>query len=407
MRTEKPGLLSTIAVLSIFFMNMGTSAVTPAIKSIADAFPHIPYVVILYVNTLPSLIGMGGTLVAGIILGRRMKYKTAALIGTGTFCLLGVLPAFINMNFFLILIIRLFFGFGLGLVSPVGNAAIVKSYEGNRRAGLLGMSAVFINIGGILLQILGGTLASIKWYYCFFAYFLGLVPFLLILFFMREPEKAGLAEHSKTHEITAAAPQAAKAKKKERIHPGIYITCAFFGICLMLNNPVMVNMSSLVERRAIGGASATGIILAAYTFGGLIGGIIFGVLYNRARRYVAALGVLCMAGGIAGVFISGGFAAMLLSTGLFGVGFSITMPVVMQLVGLLVTPATTAMGSSMVMIFMHLGGFISVYWVSLLQALFGDAVLPPIIAAFVLYLAAGLLLLLKNPFSMFSPKTSA
>lgn len=221
--------LVTIAVMSVFFIAMGIGTITPAIQSIAEAFPEIGFSTILLVSTLPSLFIIPSTYIAGMVVGTKVGYRPLLIAGVLLFSLAGAAPYILTSSFAIILVTRALFGIGLGVIMPLGNALILSLYEGQERANMLGLSGVVMNLGGIALQLLGGILAAIKWNYAFLAHLLGIISLIMVLFMLPEPEK-----------------KAEQVDEKIVIPGSVYLVSILFGIAMMVNYPLLVNMSTII-----------------------------------------------------------------------------------------------------------------------------------------------------------------
>ena len=119
----------TFAVMSVFFVAMGIGTITPAIQSIADAFPDVAFSTLLLVSTLPSLLIIPATLFSGAMAGTKIGYRPLLLVALILFLAGGVAPAFLN-NFTTILLSRAVFGIGIGMLSRIGNALVMGLFEG-------------------------------------------------------------------------------------------------------------------------------------------------------------------------------------------------------------------------------------------------------------------------------------
>lgn len=360
--------LVTIAVMSIYFIAMGIGTITPAIQNIAEAFPQIDFTTILLVSTLPSLFIIPSTVLAGMLAGNKMRYRTLLIIGILLFVIAGTAPAFMN-DFTAILISRAVFGIGLGIISPLGNALILKLFDGQERANMLGLSTIVMNIGGIVLQMLGAILCSINWHYAFLAHLLGIISLVIVLFMLPEPER----------EVQAAG-------EKIKMPTVIYIISLLFGIATMLNYPMLVNMSTIIITGNLGNAASAGVVLSMFTVGGMVAGAIFGKLYQYTNRFAISVGLLIVSIGAGFVYYANSLVLLTVGATLVGIGFSIVMPAVMMIIGMVVPPAGFAAASGILMAFMNLGGFVSPYYIDLLAKISGqDPVRFPIFFEMVVY----------------------
>jgi MFS family permease len=372
----KSNTATVVAVMSVFFIAMGIGTITPALQNIAEAFPDLPFSTILLASTLPSLFLIPATAWSGLVAGNRIGYRPLLLIGTLLFAVAGAAP-FVMNDFTVILVARALFGIGLGIISPLGTALILGLFEGQQRANMLGLSGVIMNLGGIVLQMLGAILCTISWKHAFLPHLLALITFFMVLFMLPEPEK-------KKEETAAGA--AAKVKM-----PGaVYLIAALFGTATMLNYPMLVNMSTIIITGNLGDAASAGIVLSMFTVGGMIGGAIFGKLHQYLKLHAITLSLLVISAGMGCVYYADSLVMLTVGSTLVGLGFSVLMPAVMMIIGSIVPPAAFASASGTLMAFMNLGGFISTYYIALLLRI-NSYIRFPIFIAMVAYFISALI----------------
>ena len=270
---NKVGLKETIAILSLYFVSMGFTVVTPAMAKLAAAFPDNNFSLI---STLPTLFVVFATLWAGTVAGKKVKYRTLALTGCIIFTVSGTLPAIVGGSFAFILVTRALVGIGLGLMAPLGNALIIGLYEGQKQAAYLGYGTLLMNGGGIILQMLGGALADIGWKTTFFGHLLGVIS-IVCLIFLPEPEKAPVQQE------TGGKPAA-----KDKISPFVYAIAILFLLFNVLNYPVMLNMSLMFEMKGAGGATMAATALSLYTVAGCVAGFLFGTIFKIMKRFLSS-----------------------------------------------------------------------------------------------------------------------
>jgi len=363
----------TIAVMSVFFLAMGVGTITPAIQSIAEAFPELSFSTVLLVSTLPSLFIIPSTYIAGMVVGNKIGYRPLLIFGILLFSLAGAAPYILTTSFTMILIARALFGIGLGVISPLGNALILSLYEGQERANMLGLSGVVMNLGGIALQLLGGVLAAIRWNYAFLAHLLGIISLFMVLFMLPEPEKREV-----------------KIAEKIVIPSSVYLDSVLFGIAMMDTYTLLVNMSTIIITDKLGDAASAGVVLSMFTVGGMLAGAIFGKVYQMATRFTISVGLLLLALGSGIVHYATNLMILTIGTTIVGIGFGLVMPAVMMILGMIVAPNAFAAASGILMAFMNLGGFMSTYYIAMLSNI-NSAVRFPIFVAMCLYGISGLL----------------
>ncbi len=179
--------LIQVSILSISLLTvMASAAISPALAKIAQAFPGTEPTSIKLVLTLPSLLIIPFSLLAGW-LASRMRKKLILLIGLVIYFLGGVGGGFAN-SITQLLIIRGIFGIGVGLIIPLSISLIADFYEKDQRAKMMGLSGSVSHFGGVVFLLVSGWLACLSWRYAFGVYGLSLIIILMILFWLPEKE---------------------------------------------------------------------------------------------------------------------------------------------------------------------------------------------------------------------------
>ena len=94
---DKPTKTRTIiGIIVLIFANTaagGAEWCSSALADIANVFPDVPYSIITFVNNIPNLCAVVFTIVAGVLVNRKITLRNMLLIGIGFHCVGGVLPA--------------------------------------------------------------------------------------------------------------------------------------------------------------------------------------------------------------------------------------------------------------------------------------------------------------------------
>ena len=236
---RKVGTLGVMALLSLPLVSMGFSVVTPAMATLAEHFAGKD---VSWISTLPTLFVVIGTMLAGSIMGKKVKYRTLAIVGSLLYFIGGCAPATFD-NYAVTLVCRGVLGFGLGLMSPLGNALIIGLYKGQKQAAMLGYGTLCMNAGGIFLQMLGGALAGISWQITFWGHAFSLIA-LVLAFFLPEPNVQ--------EPVKEAGPE-----KKEKMGTVVWVISAMLLLFNIINYPIMMNVSVLFVMRDAGGPSSS------------------------------------------------------------------------------------------------------------------------------------------------------
>jgi MFS family permease len=179
--------LIKISILSISLLTvMASAAISPALAKIAQAFPGTDPTLIKLVLTLPSLLIIPFSLLAGW-LATRMKRKHILVVGLIIYFIGGV-GGGLAQNITQLLVIRGLFGIGVGLIIPLSISLIADFYEKEERAKMMGLSGSVSHFGGVIFLLLSGWLACISWRYAFAVYGLSALIMLTVLFWLPESE---------------------------------------------------------------------------------------------------------------------------------------------------------------------------------------------------------------------------
>ncbi|AFQ43346.1 MFS transporter [Desulfosporosinus meridiei] len=347
--SEKRQSLVLLAIFSFGFLAMGIGTITPAIATIGGAFPAISFSTLLLVSTIPALVSIPVSILGGSVAGKSVKYRTLALFATLVFSIAGAIPYYLQ-DFNQILLARGLFGLGLGLIMPLNSALIFNLVPEDKQASVMGINSVVMNIGGIVLQLLGGVLASIGWNYSFLAHALGIITFIIVLVFLPEPQK---------QEIPAGTDGVAKEKLKM---PGsVFGWSLLFGIVTILDYPSLTNMSSvLLTIKA--NAAVAGVVLMFMTVGGMAAGAIFGNVYQKFGRQTLSIGLVFFIVSQVIFSFSQSVTLFIIGEACLGVGLTLSMSSIYMLAGASVHPSQTPMAMSIIVSGMNLGGFLSGYF---------------------------------------------
>lgn len=367
------GLAGVFAMLSMTLMGLGSNAVTPVMATLAAHFEGRN---VSFIQTVATLSMVAGSLLAGAVMGKKIRTKTLAVWGSFLCLIFGILPVGIE-NFEMILVVRAVFGFALGLISPLGNALIMMHFKGKKQESLLGIGTFSMNIGGIAFQMLSGVLADISWQLSFFGHIFFVIAFVMSFFLPKE-------ELQKIQ-------QGEQAKEKLNVR-----SVALIGVLILIfqtvNLSVMMSASTLFEVRNVGGAAVAATALTAFSVTGMFAGLIFGPIFQKCRRSMFLLAFGFVAAGAYVIFA--GKTALVMGAGyaLIGIGFNWQFITFTAWVGMRTPESTIGTGTSVLLAMMNLGGFLSSFWMILLgndlmKILMADMILSMILAA-VLFVAS-------------------
>lgn len=283
--------------------------VSPIVQTLANAYPDVPLSTIRSITTIPSLMSFTCSLFIASMLGKKIPYKAAMIVGTTLCAVGGILPAFWNESFTQIIIARVLYGIGFS-VFGARNAIITKIFGSKNSAAWMGYGAFMVSAVSIVGQLVSGFVGDIDWRYSFYLHGICFVSLLIIITLFEEPERA-----------QAAGAAEKKAGSREFINPRVFLFFAFTLLSALCCFPFLSSISTFVAERGFGTATQASWASSAYTLGGALLSIPFGYLYKKLGRWginfsfllviVGYIIALCSANifmvVLAGVFCGGGF----------------------------------------------------------------------------------------------------
>ena len=275
-----------IAILSLYFVVCSTMTVSPALQTLYNAFPDFDRTTVMYIYTLPSLVGIPVTILIGLIAGTKVRFRTILLSATALMVVMGIAPFFID-NLYAILVCRFFFGIGQASCLGVEVSLMYMFFSGKELGRYMGFTQVAGSLGNIVFMQVGGILATMGWHMVFLAYLIVTVAFVLVLLFMKEPEMS--APEKKADADKAAAPA-----KKDRIPLSSWVCIFLVFFFTLVFQGMTVSLSSLVSELGIGDAATTGTLSSISMIFGMVVSAFFGPIFGVTKRLGGR--VLCLFG---------------------------------------------------------------------------------------------------------------
>ena len=241
------------------------TAIAPALPIIQQAFIGHPHVELMtrLVLSMPALFTVISAPLAGAASDRfgRKKLLVAALI---LFAISGVSGYFAPSLEFL-LIGRALLGVSVGITMTTSTALIADYYEGQDRAGMLGLQFAVMTAGAVVCLGLGGFLADIGWREPFLIYLFAAAILPVVVLVLYEPKREPVAKQT-------------GSKVSARGLIGIILPFTLIGSMVIYSVPVQIPFY-LNSEFHIGGF-ASGLVIAA----GTVFSTITASFYGRFRR---------------------------------------------------------------------------------------------------------------------------
>lgn len=362
---EKLGKIM-VPVMAIFALGASQGGINAGMATMSMAFPeagpNIAYVVsIVALGMIPSGI------ISGAVTGKYIKYRTSIIAAIVLYVISGCWPFIMQgTSFEALLISRFVFGFAVGWSYPLGQALVFKSVANeHKRASWLGIGMCMFNLGSMIMEFAGGYLAVISWQACFLVYLIGIIPLVIVIFTLKEPE----TDAQQAEDLAKATGQVVKAK----IPPITF--CYMFMLTLVTGfaMPTILYCSFVIADPVV-----SGWILSIMTLVGALSGLTLGPVYKKLGKWILpvaiiVLGVLYVVA--AGVSQPGEFNMAIYAVAFLAGhwGFAIVIPGTGDMVTNLtpIAAATRAMGFNTA--FHQLGCFIGTPIAAIVLSIVGGA----------------------------------
>lgn len=350
METSKYSKMLIPSILSVSLLTiMAPTAVSPALAAIKDAFPGITATQAKMVLTIPTLVMMPMGLFSAR-LSARFDKKRLLLVGMTLFLIFGVAGGFVN-DFRLLLLMRVLFGIGLGIMTPLSTSLIFDfAPEPNRRSKLLGIQGSSNQLGGLVFMSLSGVLASISWRLSFLCYAFVIVSIILTCLFMPSIPPIKTATTS---------------NKRGIIDKKIFVL-AFFAMmifaCYFLIN---TDLAMFMNAKGLGNAKLCGYALAIMRIPAILAGILLAWIMKNLKDWTMPFATVIMAVGYLIIAYSSSFGILMVGCLIVGLGGGFALPPISLFLPRVVTPRQRTLGVAIIMSVAQLGQFISPLYIDL------------------------------------------
>ena len=334
-----PSILS-VSVLTI----MAPTAVSPALAAIRDAFPQITATQAKLVLTLPTLVMMPMGLLSARLTAKIDK-KKLLLTGMTLFLVFGVAGGFVN-DFRLLLLMRLLFGVGLGIMTPLSTSLIFDfAPNPERRSKLLGIQGSFNQLGGLLFMSLSGVLASISWRYSFLCYAFVVISLILTFLFMPS--------------IPPMAPRKKETVGRQKMNKKIFILAFFAMMIFACYFVINTDLALFMDAEGIGDAKECGYALSLMRIPAILAGILLAWIMRNLKDWTMPFATLIMAAGYLVIAYAESYGVLMAGCLVVGLGGGFALPPISLFLPRIVTPRQRTLGVAIIMSVAQLGQFIS------------------------------------------------
>lgn len=378
---EKKSLYYKLAILSISLVLVTGSSISAALPSMQASLGEISTAGINLIATIPQ---------AGVLLFLllsnwfvdRMGMKNTILLGLIIMGFAGIVPIFTN-NYGLILFSRFFFGAGIGLYNSLAITIINLSFNGEEQSKLLGFRGSMESIGASIASILVGFLLPFGWQTTFLIYALA---FPIALYFYKIVPQITIPQNNKTQTSFSTDYK-------------IYLLAFIFLILVMVQIMIMLQIPPLVLERHITTASGASNLVALNTFSGMIGGALFGWLYQKLDKIAFPSFLLGDALGLLLMVNAHSLIIIIIATSIIGLFGTLMCVSIFNLMADITTPAEQDSANTILLIGANVGSFTTPFWIQGAQQLLGaNAYSPILFCAYLLIAISFIFILIRKAF---------
>ncbi|MCC6122224.1 MFS transporter [Weissella cibaria] len=356
---DKHGWLFKASLLSIATLTNAAAAVQVTVPMIMKDLPNQSQASIELLMSVTSF-GILLFILLSNFLTRLIGNKKTVVLGVAIAVIAGVIPMFTE-NYAVLLASRFMFGAGVGLFNSLAISLISIYYEGKERDRLIGFENAAAAAATTIFTWLVGYLMSFGWHMTFGVYALGVIP--LIMF--------GLFVSDKTPTVTGASTSTVSTQK-----PKLNATMIGYGIFMFIlfvtYFGMTVKIAPLFEQAGYGTAAEASLISGISAATGFVAGVIFGSIKQILGRYMIGLGTLAGAVMVLVLSMSQNLILSGVAIAVYGLAFGMAVPAIYSAVAAKTDEASQNLGSTILLVAVNMGVFLSPYVFQLIASAFGD-----------------------------------
>lgn len=328
-----------VAIFAASLMCQAVNAISLVLQGVVNSYPDTTITTAQLIISVANLVGLASMLVVGKAV-RFVTKKTVLIVMMLCLAAGSVLGFFATPNLTMVFVACGVVGFAAGGLIPLTSALIGEHFEGKARATVMGAQSIFVNGGGMLMQLAGGFFAALYWKNLFLVYLPSLVIALVVLLLL---PKGGLEKSE-------------EASGKAKLFTPFLAIMMFQGFFVGLGMMVfMSNITFYVFELGLGDESQAGIVTMAFSGGAVLFGVAIAFMMKLFKRYIFAVGLTLTAVALWLFALSGSFAVFVGAGVLAGAGFTLHNTSYYSLAPANADPAAMTMTISLYTIAMQVG----------------------------------------------------
>ncbi|GAJ26514.1 hypothetical protein JCM15457_1444 [Liquorilactobacillus sucicola DSM 21376 = JCM 15457] len=370
------------AILSISLVLVTGSSISAALPEMSKSLDNASAASVNLIATIPQAGVLLFLLLSGLVV-RRCGIKNTILIGLITMAVSGLVPV-ITDNYWIILLSRFIFGAGIGLYNALAITIINLSFDGKEQSKLLGFRGSMESIGASIASLLVGILLTLGWHSAFLIYALALP--IAFFFYKNVPDIRVPQERKSNSSIT-------------KVNGKVLVLAFTFLILVMTQIMIILQIPRFMIERHISSASIASTIVALNTFAGMLGGLVFGFIYNKLGKIAFSMFLFGDAIGLVLLYFARNIVTVASGTIIVGIFGTLMCVAIFNLMTNVTMPAEQAAANTVLLFGANIGSFSTPIGIQLAQnVLSNNAASPFMFFSILLAIIGVVFLFLTNVF---------
>lgn len=371
-KKTKLGLVGLCVLMLSLFQYTNVISM-PVLASIMADMPEYAPTTVMWFQTLPSV----GCIIGPILysaLSNKVPSRILVIIACAAIAVFGSLPALLGTALIPMLICRLIFGIAQGFIFTAPKVLINANMDEKTGAKWMGYLEVFGSIGMIFFQTASGYIGLIDWHLSMYLCLIMIVVAVVVGIALPAKNDPGSKHYLAGEGAVNARSQAASGEKLSfsKKYPAsvwLYWIYVFVFVACIFN--FQANTSTLVVAGGLGLSSDAGMILSCHTIVGMIGGIVFGLVFNKIKEFAIPTAALLLGISWMIIFAGGNLTALYIGAALSGFAAPLAVASCFQLSGRNAAAVASALAVSIALAAQNVGVIASPYIFAFIQGIFG------------------------------------
>lgn len=366
-------LITLVGIFSISALNaLPGLAVSPIWGDLNKIFPSATDLEIQMLSSLPSLL-----IIPFILLSGKLTEKVNNLlllqIGLALFGASGILYLLSDKMWQLIAVSAML-GMGSGLIVPLSTGLISRYFTGTYRVKQFGYSSAITNVTLVVATAVTGYLAEVNWHLPFLVYLLPLVAIILTIH-LKDENMGGEAQVTSSDKSPADTSSSVETAApaipgKYGIHVRHLLQLMlFYGLTTYIVLIVTFNLPFLMEAHHFSSGNS-GMMISLFFLAIMAPGFFLGHVVKYLKEKTKFYSLLCIALGLALIWISPKEWLIIPGCILVGLGYGVIQPLIYDKTVDTAVPQKTTLALAFVMAMNYLAVLLCPFIVDFFQSLF-------------------------------------